>query len=119
VLVVFAFQNDSSSYLIRYILERQKTSVDFEAIANIACNLPNLDPFDQSIKNFTEEKVDPPKCLLKYPAVFKLGFNFSLIKESNTSEWGDCCYKIIYRSNTTAETVDSEIILAAFQHNLY
>jgi len=86
-----------------------KRQADFET-NDIACKLPILDPFDKSIKKFIEETVDPPKCLLKYPAVFKLGHNFSLIRESNTSKWKDCCYKTIQRSNTTKNTIDNEVM---------
>jgi len=80
------------------ILLHMKKLIEFKTV-DLACKLPKLDPFDKSIKKFTEEKFYTPECLLKYPLVFKPGLDFTLIREPNTSEWKDCCYKIIYRSN--------------------
>jgi len=107
VFYYFILQFKVSHVHLGKIFSHLKTLAEF-ATVDLACKLPKLDPFDKSIIKFIEEKVNPPKCLLKYPVVFKSGLDFTLIREPNTSEWKDCCYKIIYRSNKTDNKVDDE-----------
>jgi len=101
-----------NSLMTRNLLHTKITadSPDNLETIDIACKLPKLDPYDSSIKKFLDDEIRPWNCHLDYPKVFALGLNHSVVREPNSSEWKDCCYRIIYRStNKTNDKIDSEV----------